>query len=73
MAEATQLAKTNGLKFGGRKITVTMKKQAVAWAKEEISTATLGKLWDFNSHQVTQILYRAAVALREAVREGLLK
>lgn len=68
-----QLANTNGTKSGGRKITGKMMEWSVSWAKEEITTAELGRRFHLDPHHVNLILYRAASSLREAVKAGLLK
>jgi hypothetical protein len=68
---STQLKNARGFKFGGRKITSTMQKQAVSWAREEIITTELQRLW--NEKHVSSCMYRAGSALREAFRSGLLK
>lgn len=55
----------------GRKITRQMQEQAVKWARDEIRTVDLQRL--FKQKQVASCLYRVSIALREAVRSGLLK
>lgn len=54
-----------------------MQKDAVSWARDEIKTAELQRRLSRGKSTkpvgVTFCLYRAAVALREAFRSGLLK
>lgn len=55
----------------GNKIPKVVQELAVKWARDQITTAQLSD--GIGSKTVNHTIYRAGVALREAVRAGLLK
>jgi hypothetical protein len=58
-------------RIDGEKITDEQRRAAVRWAKDKMSTEVLRL--NIGGKSITHTIYRAGVALREAVRAGLLK